>query len=187
MTDNEKDIVDTLIPYMAMFPDCRLDSQGLRLYACSLNEYPAIKVRLAMQKLIKKTKFFPRVADIVEAMNELQEYADRTAGKGVLTSGEAWEDVQRELRRRSFYSSEPWQFASKEVEKAARQFGLEELATLEMNAVNTARAQFMRIYDSIINAKKQNDDNKKLLAVMSDDVKRLVFGTVKQIEKGGKK
>ena len=184
MIENEMSIIDNLTPYLAMFPECRLDSKGLRLYATALNEYPAQKIRFAMHKLIKTSKFFPRVSDIIDTISDLQEHADKKQGKGTLTAGEAWEDAQREIKRRGFYSSEPWQFANKEVEAAARQFGLEELATLEMDAVNTARAQFMRMYEAIVNRQKKEAENEKIFAIMGEDTKKLIFGISEQKQIG---
>lgn len=180
MTKREQDIIKVLAPFLLTFPECKLDETGLKVYAVALSEYEPAAIKVAMEKLIKSSKFFPRVADIIEAIASIQEHADRLNGGGTLTAGEAWEDVQREIKRRSYYSSEPWQFANKEVEKAARQFGLLELSTLEMDGVNTARAQFMRIYDSIMNRAKEDKANEKLFALMDSRVKALFLGVGEQ-------
>lgn len=179
MTKKEMAIIKVLAPFLLTFPECKLDESGLKIYAMALAEYDPQAIQVAMQKLIKTSKFFPRVADIVETIDGLKEYAARQQGKGTLSSGEAWEDVQREVKRRSYYSSEPWIFATPEVEKAARQFGLYELATLELEAVNTARAQFMRIYDTLVKRKEIDEKYGNIFALMDSSVKEL-FGITEQ-------
>jgi hypothetical protein len=166
MTDNEKNICMALTPYLAVFPDSKLTHEGIILYASILSEIPADQIKTAMVKLGKTAKFFPRPAEICEAVESLQETAARQNGTGTLTAGEAWEDVQREIKRRGYYSTEPWHFANNEVEKAARQFGLYELATLELEAVNTARAQFNRIYDSVVKTEKEYKANSKVIQMI---------------------
>lgn len=165
MNENVKNICAVLIPYLAIFPDCKLTKEGVKLYAEVLEDKPAEKVAVVMKKLCKTSKFFPRIADIVEAIEGLDEYQAKAEGKGTLTPAEAWEAVMDTCKSHSIYSKEPWSFVNAEVERSARIFGLLDLATIEAKDINIARAQFMRIYTSVIEQKKAEKENKKLLEI----------------------
>ena len=176
MTKNEIEIAKSLTPFIAMFPDCKLDSKGLELYAVALNEYPASIIKYAMQSLIKSAKFFPRVADIIEEIEKLQEFADRKNGKGTLSAHEAWENAQKVIFGHSRYDSTPMVFATPEVEEAARRFGINTFHDLLTNEVGIARSQFGKIYNDIIHRKKENAKNEKLFGLMDNSVKALFLG-----------
>lgn len=58
---------------------------------------------------------------------------------------------------------------------------------LESNAVNTARAQFMRIYDSIVNQNLADRQNQRALDTMSAKSLSMLAGRVINLleERGG--
>lgn len=176
MSENRKNICAVLIPYLAIFPDCKLTKEGVKLYADILEDKPAEKVAVVMKKLCKTSKFFPRIADIVEAIEALDEYQAKADGQGTLTPAEAWEAVMETCKSHSIYSKEPWVFVNADVERSARMFGLLELASIEAKDINIARAQYMRIYASVVSQRKEEAENKKLLAIARGLTQKMLGG-----------
>ena len=92
-----------------------------------------------MMKLIKTAKFFPRVAEIVEAIDSLRNSVAMASGKNPYPSeGQAWQEVMDNARINHIYK--PWSFSNPAVEQAAKQFGKMELINLAPDDMNTARA-----------------------------------------------
>ena len=85
----------------------------------------------------------------------------------------------REARAKFVYR--PWELSCPEVEKAVEAFGKMDLCTLEETAVNTARAQFMRMYQQIVERKEERRQNEAVLTALPGKVKALI-GKVGQRE-----
>jgi hypothetical protein len=97
------------------------------------------------------------------------------------TAGEAWEEVQKQVRKVGPYSSQPWEFSCPEVVQAGRQFGLMELCRLQENEVNTARAQFMRIYDRQQKKMKELREMETVMQILPPERKIQFLSVVKAI------
>ena len=164
--ENEKEIVKALTPYMTVYPTCKLDAVGITIYARALANIPAPVIDAAMRKLLYTSKWFPTVAEIFEAVESLHEEVERRNGNGNPTPAEAWAEVMRCAE--IYHVSRPWKFSCEAVKKAAKQFGIYELCSLETEAVNTARAQFMRIYDGILKTAKVRKENERILSMLGD-------------------
>ncbi|MBE6105981.1 replicative helicase loader/inhibitor [Anaerovibrio lipolyticus] len=160
-TKKEAQILKILAMYLEAFPQNRMEPSGLVIYAKALNKYSPETVKQAMDKLIMTSKFFPSVAEIIENIQSLASFAEGTA---VLSEAEAWESAMRTIRDHGIYNQKPWEFENKNIEKAARMFGLMELAMLEMDDVNIARAQFTRFYRSVIDRDKDARQNHLVLS-----------------------
>lgn len=146
------------------FPNSKADSETVKFYVAALNDLTFEQVLAALSKLCRTAKFFPTVAEIFEAAESITNTAQEKAG--VLEPGEAWEEAMRNVRENHVYK--PWVFSTPEVEQAVKQFGKMELVQLEESGVNTARAQFMRIYEGCVRRskeKKQNEDVLKKLGI----------------------
>ena len=128
----------------AMQQKSKADSDTMLIYACALMDLDVTVLKAAMIKILQTSTFFPSVAEIRFTAEAMVNFYNKTT---LPTAGEAWEEVQRQVRKIGPYSSQPWEFSCPEVERAAKQFGIMELCCLQENEVNTARAQFMRIYD----------------------------------------
>ena len=157
----EAQILKILAMYLEAFPHSKMEPSGLVIYAKALGDYPVEHIKKAMDKVIITSRFFPSVAEIIENINNLTNTA---MGKTDLTEAEAWESAINTIKAHGIYSREPWEFETKNIEKAARMFGLMELAMLELKDVNTARAQFTRFYRSIIDKDKDNYHNHLVLS-----------------------
>lgn len=170
----EVEIVKILTPYLLAFPSCKANEGTLVIYARALSAYNVGEINAAMLKLMKICKFFPTVAEICEQVDKLRQFVREDAGEpGVLTAGEAWQEAMDNVRKNHLYK--PWQYSTPEVEQAVRQFGKMELIALEEDAMNTARAQFMRIYNAVVEKRKDSKVNRETLnALPKGHVKMLV-------------
>jgi hypothetical protein len=158
------------------FPNSKADGETIKFYVAALNDLTFEQVLAALSKLCKTAKFFPTVAEIYEAAESITNTAQNT---GVLEPGAAWEEAMRNVRENHVYK--PWVFSTPEVEQAVKQFGKMELVQLEESGVNTARAQFMRIYEGCVRRskeKKQNEDVLKKLGI--EKIKTI--GEIKKLE-----
>lgn len=179
-------ITKMLSPYLAVFPSCKIDTVGLVLYAKALQPLSLPVIEAALTKLLQTSVFFPSVAEIFKEADEMERFAlAKTSGFRVPTAAEAWEEVQKLVK--DCYVYKKWEFSCPQVEKAAKQFGIKELCVLESNAVNTARAQFMRIYDSIVNQNLADRQNQRALDTMSAKSLSMLAGSVTNLleERGG--
>ena len=179
-------ITKMLSPYLAVFPSCKIDSVGLVMYAKALLPLSLPVIEAALTKLLQTSVFFPSVAEIFKEADEMERFAlAKSSGSRVPTSAEAWEEVQRLVE--DCYVYKKWECSCPQVEKAAKQFGIKELCVLESNAVNTARAQFMRIYESIVNQNLADRQNQRALDTMSAKSLSMLAGRVINLleERGG--
>ena len=118
-----------------------------------------------MLKLLRTSKFFPAVSEIFSAATEMTDFVN---GSTLPSADEAWEEVMLQVRKNHVYH--PWFFPAPEIELAVTRFGKTELCSLEMNQVNTARAQFIRFYDSICMKKKEQRLNYNVLNALPDHI-----------------
>ena len=162
--DKQKDIIKILCAFRQAFPNSKADSDTMLIYACALMDLDVSVLKAAMIKILQTSKFFPSVAEIRSTAEDMVDFYNKTT---LPTDGEAWEEVQRQVRKIGPYSSQTWEFSCPEVERAARQFGLMELCRLQENEVNTARAQFMRIYNSYQEKMKMERDMEAVLHNLS--------------------
>lgn len=174
-----KDIIRVLAPYLMAFPSSKMNEGALMIYAKALEDLEIEKIEASMQMLLKTSKFFPSVAEIFEKAEMVDEYVNKQTGKEIdLTPAEAWEDAIKTLKSQSPYSQEPYQFANKMVEKAVKQFGLSEMLMLSQNEVNTARSQFMRIYDALLQRGKKDKEVQRAFRSLGQSKVEALLGNV---------
>ena len=112
---------------------------------------------------------------------EVTQYA---TGNEKPSPAEAWEMAMTCVRRIGIYGK--WDLPD-EVATAVKYFGKEELCMLEMDAVNTARSQFMKMYQSIVDRNEKKKENEDVLQVLGESrVQKLIrgIGNIKQIGDG---
>lgn len=166
-------IVKLLTPYLTVYPACKLEASGLMLYARALQDVPLDELDAAMVRLMRTNKFFPSVAEILDAVKTTREVI---SGEDQGGAGAAWHEAMELVKRVGPYRQ--WTYSSPAVERAVKHFGKIELCTLEEDAVNTARAQFMRIYNAEADRDRQREEVRATLKAMPgnramDLVKRL--------------
>lgn len=177
-------IVKVIMPYYMAYPNARMDAESLRIYCMALSHLSIEEIEAAMTKLLRTHKFWPSVSEVCEAAKGLRIYMLAKSGTNSdkLTSAEAWQEVMDNVKTNHLYK--PWKFSNPEVERTARQFGMAELCGLEMRDVNTARAQFMRMYDSAVSQSESDQENKEILSLLGKKRYQAMLSQVsmKQIE-----
>ncbi len=161
MTEQQK-IVMILGQYATLYTDYKLDAVGLRMYVEALQGIPVPAIEAAMKKLARTCKFFPKPAEIIPEAESIMEYlSEQNGGTHTPTAAEAWGEVQDLAKHVGPWDE--WQCSHPFVRSAAERFGIYELCTLPMDGVNTARAQFMRMYESVKSQGKERATNRAVL------------------------
>ena len=182
----EAEIAKVIATYLTAYPQSKIEPTGLVLYAKALKDYSPSEIEAAMTKLLAVSKFFPSVSEIIEQVRNVRGIASESPE---LTAAEAWGEVVDYVKHKGIYQS--WPYSRPEVKEAVRQFGgREELCLLEMDTVGVARAQFMRIYDSIVQREKDRGASKwaisqlsatKRAELMQHNIQQLAEGTAKAL------
>ena len=147
---HQMEIVATLTPYLMALPQSKINEGSLVIYAKALSSLSIAEIDAAMLKLMKTSKWFPAIAEIFEASENIETFI---TGKSKPTADMAWAEAMKLAHDKWIYGK--WEYSCKEVELAVNYFGKMELCQIETDNINTARAQFMRIYESVL--KRQRD------------------------------
>lgn len=169
----EAEIIKVLKPYFMAFPKSGMDEGALLIYARALSSLSIEEINAAMLKLLRNSKFWPSVAEIFEAAKSVREYARQDA---LPTAAEAWAEAIDLVRKYGIYKE--WEYSCPEVEHVIECFGRYELCMIEENAVNTARAQFMRMYNEIVNRAKDERENEAILEILPKTQAKLAKGKI---------
>ena len=180
---HEAEIIKTLMPYLMAFPQSKMNEGSLIVYARALSSISVAEIDAAMLKLMRTVKFFPAVAEIFEQAGNIKNFA---IGKSESSADEAWHEVMNEVHS-AFIYREP-KFSTPEIKQAALNMGWTSLCNLETDAINTARAQFMRIYESILKRKSDKKVNHEVMKMLPEQrLKELIGNTSVKLSlvKGG--
>ena len=160
--------------YLKLFPESKADAETLALYIPVLDELTFEQVKAAMIRLMHTARFFPKPAEIFAAAESVSKHINHD---GLPDAGEAWDECMRWLQRNSPYDANRTPWKHPEVERAAKRFGVMALYELEAEQANTARAQFMKIYNQIVTQKQDAAVNDKVMQKLgAHDVAALVQG-----------
>ena len=133
----------------------------------------------AAMLLVLREKTIPTLplpGEILAALKKLHD------PDGLPTAAEAWGEVMELARKRGIYT--PWAYSNALVQKAVACFGREELCALQTEQVPTARAQFLRIYDSMAQKEKDKKANEEIFKLMPTRPKAKVAALIEQMEVG---
>ena len=169
----EVEIIKILKPYCMAFPKSGMTEGTLLIYSRALSDLPPAELNAAMLYLLRTSKYWPTVAEIIEAVKILRE---RVQGTALPSAADAWGEVIELVRRRGVY--EPWEYSCPEVKAAVEKFGRVELCMIEENAVNTARAQFMRMYDQVVRRNEQDKKVDEVLERLPDEKAQIARGKI---------
>ncbi len=155
----EAEILKVLTPYASAFPNVKIKAEAWPIYARALAiQLSPDEVNAAMLKLLNTVKWFPTIAEIIEAGQSIR---DTAHGSSLPDASEAWEEVIRQGRMNGL--ERPWTYSCPEVKRALERFGKSELMHIEESQTNTARAQFMRIYNEVLQSAKTERENNAVL------------------------
>lgn len=178
MTKPERaDLMKMLTLLLKSYPNAKADMQTLALYVEALDNLPYPAVRAGIIKCMHTARFFPTVAEIRDASDSLDKHVNHT---GLPDAGEAWNEVMRWLQKNCLYSDKrtPWEHP--EVKLAAERFGITALYELQADQVNTARAQFRKIYEQIVSGKHDRTVNEQVLQRLGAGAATLIGSMAEQ-------
>ena len=180
MVEHQSRIVSALTPYLIAFPNNKVTDTTLVIYAKALSELSIDEIDAAMLKLLRKNNFFPSVAEIFAQAENMRDYA---SANDIPTPGEAWQEAMREAHDKFVYGE--WELSTPEIEQAVKSFGKMALCELTPEGMNTARAQFMRIYSGICERKRDRKTNEAVMkSLPQTHIKRLVGGVAEKMALG---
>ena len=138
-------------------------------WAMMLADLDAVVAKAAIIKVCRESKFFPSVAQIVAAAQELDPRTEKLP-----TAAEAWEEVVQLIRdfgpyRAPLYSCDT-------LKRAVRAIGWQQLCMGENPEAD--RAHFLRLYESMRSRYREDRENEKVLALsgMGAVIKALAGG-----------
>lgn len=146
----------------------RITAGNIATYAVALSELSEQELTAGVLRCMRTCKFFPSIAEI---MDQAQCVVERAHGTTDKSADEAWNEVQRQMEE-AFIYKEPV-FSTPEIKKAALAMGWVGLCNTPTDAIGVARAQFLKLYDSVCGRKRE--------AAIDDQVLRLV-GAMPSIE-----
>lgn len=132
--------------------------QQAALYARLLADIPPELLEKAVQSLLLTLKFPPTVSEI---RSEARNIYRTAAGIPVPDAGEAWGKVLAAVSSVGYYRTP--HFDDPYAEEAIKRFGWQELCQTPVDEINTARAQFMRIYKELAERRETERRAKAML------------------------
>jgi hypothetical protein len=148
---------------LCAYPAARITPETIQVYAVALAELGEGPLQAAVLKCMRTCKFFPSIAEIMEAANEMVEVASGTKAK---SPDEAWNEVMKQMNDAFIYRKPV--FSTPEIEKAALSMGWIGLCETPTDQIGVARAQFLRLYESVCKRKKENRINDNVLHLVGD-------------------
>lgn len=93
--DKKQEILKMLAVLAAGYPDVEIGEETVKLYLVMLSDIPLDLLKAALMELIAKSKWFPKVADIRDAVYRLIAKKD-----GIPQPFEAWGQVVAEMKQK---------------------------------------------------------------------------------------
>ena len=135
-------------------------------WAMMLADLDAVVAKAAVIKVCRESQFFPSVAQIVAAAQEVDPRNEKLP-----TAAEAWEEVIRLIHEYGPYRAPV--YSCDTVKRAVRAIGWQQLCMGETPEAD--RAHFLRLYESMRSRYREDRENEKVLALsgMGEVVKAL--------------
>ena len=140
MATNEE-ILSVLTLVVAAYPSAEPKAETIQVYLKLLSGIPARNLEQAALLHISHSHFFPTIAELLEAVRDVQ-----TAAEHIPLAAEAWGEVAEQIRRVG-HSGKP-QFSHPLVSQAVRCLGWQTLC-LSDNPV-ADRAHLIKTYDTLL-------------------------------------
>ena len=144
-------------------------------WSLMLADIPLEILQAAVLKVCRESEFFPSVAQIVAAAEELDPRSEKLP-----TAAEAWEEVEQQICAAGIYK--PPVFSSELVRRAARAIGWLQLCSSENPAAD--RAHFLRLYESMKNKRKEAREIEQVMKIAGvGDLIRALAGSTQAADK----
>jgi hypothetical protein len=162
MTITEKQAIRILAPLIVAFPNSKAGDETILVYAkvlCCLSE---AALTASVMKCMRTCKFFPSIAEIMDQAENMVQVATGTKHK---SPDEAWNEVLKQMNEAYVYK-EP-EFSTPEIKHAALAMGWTGLCETLTKDMGTARAQFLKLYDSTCKRKQAEKIDNEVLGLVS--------------------
>lgn len=170
MTDSAREIdikLKLLSSYKTIFPQCRLDDEGMAMYIMLLSDISVNELKTAMFRLSEKSNFFPTVAEIKKQVKEIRDLLYPKSH--VKTADEAWSEVLDQMKIAFPYKAPV--FSSKEIRDTVNTLGWMNICETSTDKVGITRAQFRDTYNAIIQRKTDREENMRIIASIPKSIK----------------
>lgn len=175
LTDLEKRYALALTPLLHVSVNAKdVTGNKIRAYAIALSDLDLGALSAGVTRCLQTKTFFPSIPEIREAANTMTEYV---TGTGMKSPDEAWKEVQRQMQEAFIYKKPV--FSTPEIEQAVSSMGWASLCATPVDVIGVARAQFLKIYDSVCRRKEAHKINDQVLQSLSTN--SLISQTIKQI------
>lgn len=161
LTPIQQRAAQILQPLMLAYPSAKITPQSIAIYAIALSEITEAELTAGVLRCMRTCKFFPSIAEIMEAAQTVVEVAKGTREK---SPDEAWNEVQRQMEEAFVYKKPV--FSTTEIEKAALSMGWIGLCNTPTDQIGTARAQFLKLYASVLGRSKDTRINDRVIEIM---------------------
>ena len=164
------------------FPNATMQDSAWAIYARALSTLSMDEINAAMLKLLTTCKFWPSVAEIMEAARSIKITIN---GNTVPAAAEAWGEVMQLARRNGM--DRQWDFSCEEVKYTLKMFGGKQMiCMMQESDMPTCRAQFMRMYNEICEKWETERQNKEVLARLPKANREALKGKIVQLAEAKK-
>ena len=150
--------IDALAPLICAYPAARITEETIQVYAVALSELHETEIAAGVLRCIRTCKFFPSIAEIMDASQSVVKAANGTTCK---SPDEAWKEVVQQMKDAFVYRKPV--FSTPEIEQAALSMGWNSLCETPVDQAGVARAQFLRLYESVCNHRRDKSINDSVI------------------------
>lgn len=127
-----------MMKLVAAFPNSQATTETVVVYAEILQDIPIAELKIVVQQVLAESKFLPAIA-------ELREMHRKLGNVGRLTWADAWELVQKEVRRIGSYQAP--KFNDEITTRVVATIGWRNICASEQP--DTVRAHFRQMYEAL--------------------------------------
>lgn len=154
MTD--KEAVQCIRFLAAYYPNIALSTETVVMYSQHLMRWPYDTAQYAITRLVEKSKFFPSVAEILQAIQHLENHLPGAA--------KAWEEVTQQIRACGTWKTPAW--SAPIIQRAVQTLGWYNLCISEHPS--TDRAHFLKIYTELVEAERWKEGGRSQLEATAE-------------------
>lgn len=156
--------IDILSPLLCAYPSAKITEETIQVYSIALSELEEAELLAGVLKCIRTCKFFPSIAEIIDASQDMVKVVNGTKEK---SADEAWTEVQSQMQVAFIYKKPI--FSSAQIEQAALAMGWIGLCETATKDMGTARAQFRGFYESACKRSKDKQINDNVMRIMGGE------------------
>lgn len=163
MQVDKRRVAHLLAPLLCAYPAAKISMETIQVYAVALSVLTEDQLQAAVLRCMRTCKFFPSIAEIMEAADEITDVTNSTR---LSDEDEAWQEVLQQVHD-AFVYRKP-KFSRPEIEQAAMAMGWIALCEMPADQVATNRAQFLRLYKSICQRKRNEKVNNEVIMALQN-------------------